>query len=170
MDVNAISVLRARSGLTQGQLAARAGTSQPTIAAYEADRKSPTVRTVERLAQACELQAHVVFVPPLTREERRSLHVHAAISRRIVADPEGALARARRNVQTMRKANRGAAPLLQEWRRVLDDGIGRVLQVLADPGEHARELRQVTPFAGLLTTRERQQVYRSFREAERRAA
>ncbi len=157
-------------GLTQGELAARAGTSQPAIAAYEAGRKSPTLRTVERLAEACGLEAHVVFVRPLTREDRRSLSLHMAISRRIAADPEGALARARRNLQTMRKANHTAGPLLQEWRRVLDDGMARVLEVLADPGEHAREMRQVTPFAGLLTTRERQEVYRSFREAERRVA
>lgn len=168
--MNPVLVLRGRVGLTQSELAARAGTSQPTIAAYEAERKSPTFRTIERLAQVCNLEAHVVFVPPMTREDRRSLHLHAAIGRRIVADPKPALVRARRNLKTMTQANPGAAPLLREWRRVLDAGVDRVLRVLADPGEDARELRQVTPFAGLLTARERQQVYHSFREKESAAA
>src|SRR5688572_4659535 len=150
MDMDPVSWLRVRTGLTQADLAGRAGTSQPAIAAYEAGRKSPTLRTLERLAHVCGLEAHVVFVSPLTREDRRSLHLHAAISRRIVADPEAALSRARRNLKTMSRANRAAAPLLAEWRRLLDEGEQRVLSVLADPGEHARDLRQVTPFAGEL--------------------
>jgi DNA-binding XRE family transcriptional regulator len=50
--VNAINVLRHLAGLTQQELAARAGTAQPTIAAYEASRKSPTLRTLEKLARA----------------------------------------------------------------------------------------------------------------------
>jgi transcriptional regulator with XRE-family HTH domain len=168
--MNPVSMLRARTGLTQSQLAARAGTSQPTVAAYEADRKSPTLRTLRQLARACGLEAHVVLAPPLTREDRRSLHLHAAIAKRVVADPEAALARARRNLRTMADANPGAGPLLREWRRILDAGVDRVVYVLADPSEHARELRQVTPFAGVLTARERQQAYRSFRDAESAAA
>lgn len=168
--MNPVFALRARAGLTQSELAARGGTSQPTIAAYEADRKSPTLRTLERLAQACDLEAHVLLVPPLTREDRRSLHLHAAISKRIADDPEAALGRARQNLKTMGKANPGASPLLREWRRILDAGVDRVLRVLADPGEDARELRQVTPFAGMLTARERQEAIRSFRGAENTAA
>jgi transcriptional regulator with XRE-family HTH domain len=170
MSMNPVLVLRSRTGLTQAQLAVRAGTSQPTVAAYEADRKSPTLRTLRQLARGCNLEAHVVFVAPLTREDRRSLHLHAAISRRIVAEPEAALTLARRNLRTMADANPEAAPLLREWAGILDSGADRVLHVLADPGEHARELRQVTPFAGLLTARQRQEVYRAFREAERLVA
>ena len=168
--MNPVSGLRAHTGLSQSALAARAGTSQPTIAAYEADRKSPTFRTIERLAQAFDFEAHVVYVSPLTREDRRSLHLHAAISRRIADDPEAVLRRARQNLKTMAKANPGPSPLLREWHRILDAGIERVLSVIADPGEHARDLRQVTPFAGVLTDQERQRAYRTFREAENSAA
>lgn len=168
--MNPVWMLRSRAGLSQSQLAVRAGTSQPTIVAYEAERKSPTLRTLGQLARACGLEAHVVFVPAMTREDRRSLHLHAAIGRRILVDPEAAIARGRSNLATMVSANPGAAPLLREWRRILDSGVERVLGVLVDPGEHARELRQVTPFAGLLTARERLQVYRSFQQSESRAA
>ncbi len=43
---------RASSGLTLRELAARAGTSHPTVAAYEAGRKEPAGSTLERLVLA----------------------------------------------------------------------------------------------------------------------
>lgn len=41
-----------RAGMTQVQLAVAAGTSQPTLAAYEAGAKSPSVRTLDRIVRA----------------------------------------------------------------------------------------------------------------------
>jgi DNA-binding XRE family transcriptional regulator len=41
--------VRASFGLTQEELARRAGTSRPTLSAYEHGRKSPTVATFARL-------------------------------------------------------------------------------------------------------------------------
>jgi transcriptional regulator with XRE-family HTH domain len=41
--------VRRQAGLSQEALAARAGTSRPTLSAYEHGRKSPTLATVERL-------------------------------------------------------------------------------------------------------------------------
>ena len=43
---------RTGAGFTQSELAERAGTSQPTIAAYEAGNKVPTVSTLERVLRA----------------------------------------------------------------------------------------------------------------------
>jgi transcriptional regulator with XRE-family HTH domain len=57
--------VRVSSGLTQEELARRAGTSRPTLSAYEHGRKSPTVATFARLlAQAgwdLAAQPHVSF-------------------------------------------------------------------------------------------------------------
>ena len=47
-----IKEARSAAGLTQAQLAERAGTSQPTIAAYEAGDKVPNVSTLERVLRA----------------------------------------------------------------------------------------------------------------------
>ena len=44
-----IKEARAAAGLTQAELARRAGTSQPTIAVYEAGDKVPNVSTLERV-------------------------------------------------------------------------------------------------------------------------
>ena len=49
---SAIRAARRRAGLTQGALAARAGTSQATVSAYESGRKQPSVATLDRLLAA----------------------------------------------------------------------------------------------------------------------
>lgn len=43
---------RDAAGLTQAELARRAGTSQPAVARYESGESSPSVRTLERLVRA----------------------------------------------------------------------------------------------------------------------
>src|SRR2546423_11499286 len=58
MDIPATLVrARLRAGLSQTVLAARAGTSQATISAYESGRKVPSVETLTRLlgATGCRL-------------------------------------------------------------------------------------------------------------------
>jgi transcriptional regulator with XRE-family HTH domain len=63
--------IRGRAGLTQEELARRAGTSRPTLSAYEHGRKSPTVATFARLLAEAgwELAAepHVSFTEHLVR-------------------------------------------------------------------------------------------------------
>jgi transcriptional regulator with XRE-family HTH domain len=43
---------RKRAGLTQAELARRAGTSQPVISAYEHGRRDPSIETLRRLVRA----------------------------------------------------------------------------------------------------------------------
>lgn len=157
-----IRTLRERAALSQESLARAAGTSQPTIAAYEARRKSPTVQTVQRLAQSVGLEATVSFTSPLTREDRRSLALHRAIARRLAADPEQVVSIARRNLARMRTRGGQASQLLREWEILLNRPAPALVELLTDPGEWARDLRQVTPFAGVLSAAERADVYKSF--------
>jgi transcriptional regulator with XRE-family HTH domain len=49
---NALHSARVRAGLTQDELAARTGTSQAAISAYESGAKQPTVATFSRLLAA----------------------------------------------------------------------------------------------------------------------
>jgi transcriptional regulator with XRE-family HTH domain len=167
--MNEVKRLRRTAGVSQSALARAAGTSQPTVAAYEAGRKSPTLRTLHRLVKAIGFDMFVDFYPSLTREERRSLFLHRAIAERLAEDPELVLRLARRNLERMREANPGAAPLLREWAVLLERPLEDLLPALADPSPRARELRQVTPFAGVLSAPERASVYRAFaREEEKR--
>lgn len=162
--MNVIKTLRQLAGLTQQQLAARAETAQSTIAAYESGRKSPTLRTLEKTARAAGLEMHVSFTPPMTREDRRSLAFHRAVAARLATDPEPTLDRARRHLRMLERSQAHAAPLLKQWRCWLSLPVAELAHRMLDPGEHARDMRQVSPFAGVLSARERAAVLRDFRE------
>lgn len=164
--MNFVRDLRRRCRLTQSQLAESAKTSQPTIAAYESGRKSPSLRTLERLAASVGLEAIVDFVPPLTREDRRSLAVHRAIAERLEEDPVAVLRRARRTLARMSRQHPHARRLFSIWRGILDRPVAEIAEVLMDPRPLARELRHVTPFAGVLTAPERADVYGHFASSD----
>ncbi|MDE2396166.1 MAG: helix-turn-helix transcriptional regulator [Burkholderiales bacterium] len=50
---------RARAGLTQAEVAARMGTDQSTIARLESGKRSPSLRTLQRYAEALGARAVV---------------------------------------------------------------------------------------------------------------
>lgn len=158
--------LRSLAEVTQTALARAARTSQPTIAAYEAGAKSPTLSTVERLAASVGMEAVVVYVSPLTREDRRSLALHRAIAHRLRQDPDTVLGVARRNLDKMSDAHPDAHQLLDEWHNVLGRPVTIIVETMLDPSTHARALRQVTPFAGVLSPTERASVYSRFTVSE----
>lgn len=58
---------RRAAGLTQPELAERARTSQPAVAAYESDARVPTLATLERLLDACDCDLEVLSRPRLRR-------------------------------------------------------------------------------------------------------
>ena len=73
-DVNGDLLQRARreAGLSQDDLAVRAGTSRPTLSAYEHGRKSPTLATVERLLASAGFELDAV--PKVSFSERPMRH------------------------------------------------------------------------------------------------
>jgi len=90
-----VRAVRVEAGLSQRDLAARAGTSGATVAAYEGGSKEPRLSTLRRLVQAAGMRLELGYVPEmagepgggLTREEARSLALHRAITARLAADP-----------------------------------------------------------------------------------
>lgn len=159
--------MRQCRGWTQEELARAAGTSQPAIAAYEGGSKSPTLRTLSRMAAAAGLEMEVRVHRAFTREERRSLALHTAIAERLARDPDGVRARAGAVLATMQRLHPNAALLLGEWDVLLRRPVAALLPVLTDRSEWARELRHVTPFAGVLSAAERTVVLRAFQREER---
>ena len=168
--MNPIRTLRRCAHATQTELARAGGTSQPTVAAYEAGRKSPTFDTVQRIAGAVGLETTVTFFPKMTREARRSLALHGAIADRLQAEPTAVLTTARRNLATMRRRHPGARQLLNEWRVALARPIPALVDLMTAVDPWSRELRHVTPFAGVLSPEERAAVYRRFAADEARNA
>lgn len=56
-----IRMARKRAGLTQAQLAEKAGTSQPAIARWEAGERDPGFDTLQRLIHACGLDLSIAL-------------------------------------------------------------------------------------------------------------
>lgn len=64
----------------------------------------------------------------------------------------------------MRSPNPHASPLLDEWERILEGTTDQIVARMLDPSEHGRDLRQVTPFAGVLSPAQRTTAYESFED------
>lgn len=103
----------------------------------------------------------------MRREERRSLWLHRAVAGRIAIDPEGTLALARANLARMRAAHGSDIVWLRHWAAILGRGPEEVMRVLTGENPVSAELRQNSPFAGVLTDRQRSLALRAFRRAER---
>jgi transcriptional regulator with XRE-family HTH domain len=58
---------RRAAGLTQCELADRARTAQPAVAAYESGARTPNITTLERLLQACDHDVEVLAHPKVRR-------------------------------------------------------------------------------------------------------
>lgn len=156
---------RVRAGLSQHALAQAASTSQPTIAAYEAGRVSPNVDTLTRLLKACGYTIDVapdIYTPRWTRVEEKSLAIHRLIAARILQDPTPTLRKARANLAKLRSADRGnSARWLDEWDGLLARPTDEIVTAMLARTQHGIDLRQMTPFAGVLTDAERRKALRS---------
>jgi len=60
---SALIDVRNRAGLTQKQLARKMGTTQPVVARLESGRSRPSMRTLERLADATGSRLLISFAP-----------------------------------------------------------------------------------------------------------
>lgn len=63
--------VRSRAGLTQGELARKMGTTQPVVARLESGRTRPSMRTLERLAEATGSRLLISFEPRATKKSAR---------------------------------------------------------------------------------------------------
>ena len=93
--------------------------------------------------------------------DRRSLVLHREVARRLLIDPT-LFTRARARVETWANAGSVHPYYLDAWRRAFDAGLPAVRGILEDPGEMGQALRQASPFAFVLSARER---WRLLREA-----
>lgn len=100
----------------------------------------------------------------LTREAERSLWLNRVVAVRLAEAPERAFSIAYENLTRMESAQTGTNPWLKRWRAVLDAGVDVVLGVLTSRDLEAVELRQNSPFAGVVSYREREQVLENFRQ------
>lgn len=155
--------LRQESRLSQRELASLAGTSGPTIAAYEAGTKEPRLSTLDRIGAAAgrtldvRIGAETAGDRQRARRETRSIAVAAAVASAVQRDFPKAVEIARANLDRTRDsvADNKASRWLSAWEQALSDGPAAVRTVLLDRSEHGHDMRQMSPLSGLISDAER---------------
>ena len=99
------------------------------------------------------------------RNEERSIALHQAVADRLVEDP-ALIARASARVDEWLAEGRIHRTYGEAWRQLLSGPLDRLLVVLTQADDHARALRQCSPFAGVLDPRTRWRIWKQERVAE----
>ena len=92
------------------------------------------------------------------RAERRSLRYHRAIAERIASDPS-IVSRALARAEAWLAEGSTHPEYARGWRELLAGPRDALLAFLLDPSERARAHRQVSPFAFVLSPRERWKLW-----------
>ncbi len=97
--------------------------------------------------------------------------LNTAVAAKVVSAPDETLAQARKNLDRLIANNpRGqVARWLAQWSEVLNGPVERILETLTSPTLWAREMRQNSPFAGVLSEGERNQILNAFKEYDGRS-
>ena len=93
----------------------------------------------------------------------RSRALHAAVAERLRANPE-LVAIARTRVQTWLDDGSVARPYAEAWRVLLARSLGDTTRALCEESDRMHDLRQVSPFAGVLDPRTRWRIHREVGE------
>jgi excisionase family DNA binding protein len=150
--------------LTTAQAAALLGVSRQHVVNLCERGALPYCRVgAHRRLRRTDLET--LLTPPLTRDQERSLWLHHLVAARLIAQPAHTLDTAHRNLDKLRLTHPSgmAARWLAHWQLILDQGLDRVLQTLVSRSAESIELRQNSPFAGVLPTDERMAALAEFR-------
>jgi hypothetical protein len=95
--------------------------------------------------------------------DARSLAMHCRVAQKISRDPR-LLDKARENLERWSAKSKGPRPrYLREWAEILDRPWLEIAALITDMSEDATRLRSSSPFAGVLSPVEREQIYAAFR-------
>jgi hypothetical protein len=93
-------------------------------------------------------------VPGHELADSRSLALHREVAQRVLRDP-AILIKARERVATWARSASVHSHYVEAWQELLDAGVPEVVAALEDEGERGQALRQASPFAFVLSPRER---------------
>lgn len=153
-----------RDLLTTGQAATVLGCSrQHVVDLCESGALSFVTVGTHRRVRRADVDALAGRV--LTRDQERSLWLHRAVAGRLVTDTEDVLNTATRNLRRLAQVHPSgmAARWLRRWEEILAHGVDGVFEALTSSAGWAVELRQNSPFAGVLSESERATALSSFR-------
>lgn len=136
-------------------LAERAEVAASTVWRIESGRLDPTVGMLNRLLAAARPAASP---GPTTREAAVSLALGRLTASAVLRDPNELVARARDRVVVIladEHCPRGLRQWTMEWQRLLIGPLEGVVAALINPDDRGYELRQNTPFTGVLSDEQR---------------
>ncbi len=153
--------LREMSGLSLRQFADRVGTSPAAVSNYEKGRKEPMLTTLMRMADAVDEDLVIEVRTRLTQRERRTLSFHRAIADKLRADPEGVRRKALENIAHMRKVHGDGRSkvYLDSWELLIHGDDHKLLEAMTGQSRKARALQHASPFAGVLSEKERLAIF-----------
>ncbi len=95
--------------------------------------------------------------------DQRSLAFDRAIAAKLQVDPS-LLERARATLKRWLNQRQPTPPqVLLEWQQILETWpADQILQLLVDSSQHARRLRQSSPFCGILSSEERLGILKDY--------
>ena len=158
------------AGLSAPELrrALRTQVSQPTIWRLLDALRSTGAVIVEGRGRATRYHAAARRDPAALR----SLQMHRAAARRLVADP-GARDTALRRLERLRAVNPHGRTYHDRWQALLDGPLPSLLRAMTEDSELAETLRKESPFTVLVTPAERRSAFarsRTARQASRKTA
>jgi hypothetical protein len=105
-----------------------------------------------------------ILRPKPTRDQLKALWLHRAVAGRLAIDPDAVLGKAAANLERLRGIHPDGmtAIWLDRWRLILDGGIEGVMEALTSGEPYAMELRQNSPFAGVLPEEDRRALLAAF--------
>lgn len=155
------------TGTTQSTLSRWSGVRQPTISQILSGRVGVSDEQLQRLLSCMGYDVRVVreiVRPSLNRSELRSWRLHREISGRLTRETlHEWTPRLRANLERLDEQVRGEPHVgnVGRWRRLIEDeGLLGLHRVLTGLGRDAVEMREVSPFSGVLSQDERQHVLR----------
>ncbi len=151
--------------LTTGQAAKLLGTSRQQIVNLCERGDLPFVKVGKhRRVHRDAVEALLRPERRLTRDQLKSLWLHQAVAGNLVTDPDRVLGKARDNLDRLLRQHQGtmAEVWLQRWQERINAGPGAVLKALTSEDPESVELRQNSPFAGVLPQPQRLKILEAF--------
>ena len=105
----------------------------------------------------------------LTPEREKSLRLHQALIGDLLENPDEVISKARKNIARWLPQQRPdgmSASYLRDWERIFDSGLDRILDALTATDEKSYELRENSPFAGVLSQERRAKVLSTLRNRQ----
>lgn len=160
------------TGTTQTMLSRVSGVHQPSISQFLSGKVDLSDDQLDRLLSCMGRRLEVTrrpVQPELTHSERRSWMLHRRLSSHLTKDTfEDWRPRLIENLTKVRKSVQGRVHRdnVKRWSDLIHNGdVVGLHRVLTGLDRQSIEMREVSPFSGLLSDHERREVLRDLRRA-----